>query len=543
MRARGSTLASVLLVLMVAVTLTFVVAQASLTHLQFATGIDNREHARNLAESAINQALGQVLDSDAYGKNRAGGSFVKVTDPQYPAGSYGYLTFNKTEAALERTWWSTNNLGDGSELGDRRPVPPSTVHLVGVGRCGDVQQTVEVLYYRPPYPKALTCTGPINSTGGLYVAALESGAAYPGSPTAIPPNDAERGSIHSNATGNKAIELGAGCNITGNVGAAGQIVLDPTVVVGGEVRADANPQPVPDFDVDRMIYNVADVSNSLSLSGSTSALTVDWYAGSTGNLDVNGDLTLKDGVLWVKGDLKVSGCIKGNGLVLVKGNVTADAGSNLDAQNLVALAASGDVRLHAADQNNFYFQGLVYSEGNIEARQITVLGTVIANGSPGKGRLDLDRVTAVATGIKVQQLMRGIPETARKEKNGVTTEGPYPGQVVVSTPKFAADGKTLKYDVRVRSFAAPTVDQTWSDLDYEPAIDIGRQYNGEKNNQFGGRPRPQVPPMPNAKAVGDTVYRRTDASRILSPDGVINLNLNNLLSPSDRARILLWNTL
>lgn len=550
MRARGSTLASVLLVLMIAVTLTFVVAQASMTHLQFAAGLDNRQHARNLAESAIHQALAQILESEGYGKNRAGANFIKVTDPRYPQGAYGYLTFNKGEAALERTYWSTNNLSGGSDVGDRRPVPSSTVHLVGVGRCGDTQQTVEILYYRPPYPKALTSTGPINATGGLQVAAMQDGATYPGSPATIPVDDAERGSIHSNASGPKAIELGPGCNITGNVAASGQILLDPSVVVGGEVRADSNPQPVPNLNVQAMIDGVDQVPNTQSLAGSTGSLTIDWYAGSTGDLTINGDLTLQDGVLWVKGNLHVNGCIKGYGLVLVDGDAQADTGSELDAQNLVALAATGDVQLHATDQNRFYFQGLIYSEGNIDARQITVLGTIIANGSPGKGRLDLDRVTAVATGVKVQQIMRGIPMQAyredKKQPNGIEKPGPFPNQPVVATPKLGPDGKTVTFDLRIRDFdKMPAADYNWKDLEKEAGNNIGRSFGNEPKDAYvpKGTPRPPVPKIAHNEAVCDTVYRTINLSDKLDPAGVLNLDLNNVLSTADRSRILLWNNL
>lgn len=539
---RGSTLSSVLLVLMVAVTLTFVVAQSSVVHLQFATSLDNRQHARNLAESAVNEGLARVLDSEAFGKNRAAGSAIRVEGGSYPQDAYGYLTFNKGEAAAENTCWSTNNLGDGNDAGDRRPVPSSTVHLIGVGRCGNITQTVEVLYYRPPYPKALSATGPINATADLVVTGLRGGATYPGSPASIPENDRESGSIHSNATGAKAVDLGPGCNITGNVGASGQVKLDPSVRVGGEVRSDTNPQPVPNFDVEALIDQVDQVHATQLLTGSTGALTVDWFAGSEGPLDINGDLHLKDGVLWVKGNLHVTGRIHGNGFVLVKGDVKVDSGSTLEAKNVVALAATGDVALRAADKSSYYFQGLVYSEGDLEARDITVLGGMIANGPPGKGKLNLEHVNAIATSVTVNDLYAGDPfgsfqGDADAWPGGPFDKGPFPEVQVRANLRFKPDGSKV-VDVNVVVFQSTTSNvikwnHWYRDMTYDEAHALGWRIHQDDSS---------LPDYPHNDTTGDSFIRAAALAWRNPPARQLKLSVNNLLSPAEKSRILLWNS-
>jgi len=526
---RGSTLSSVLLVLMVAVTLTFVVAQSSVVHLQFATSLDNRQQARNLAESAVNEGLAKVLEAEAYGKDRAAGSAIRVQGGNYPPGAYGYLTFNKGEAASENTFWSTNNLGTGNDPGDRRPVPVSTVHLVGVGHCGNITQTVEVLYYRPPYPKALAATGPINATGDLVVTGMKPGRVYPGSPAAISEADRERGSIHSNATGAKAVELGPGCNVTGNVGASGQILLDPSVRVGGEVRPDSNPQPVPDFDVDALIAQTQTVFQTQLLSGSEGTLTVDWFSGCNGPLQINGDLIMKDGVLWVKGNLHVTGHIQGDGIVLVKGDVQVDSGSTMDAKNLVALAASGNVSLTAADKSTHFFQGLVYSEGDVQARDITVLGGLIANGPPGKGKMELERVNCVATTVEIGDVFHGVAD-------GVFKDPRSPGnsytdvQIYVNLHKLPDGSK--RFDVRVKDYTM-NLDHTWKNLTLQEAHDLGGRIH---------RDDPSLPNFTHNETTGDTFTRSVNMANRNPPEGQLKLSLNNLLSPADKARVLLWNS-
>ena len=145
-----------------------------------------------------------------------------------------------------------------------------------------------------------------------------------------------------------------------------------------------------------------------------------WFAHSPQPLSISGDLDLNGSVLCVEGALDVSGAITGTGFVLVDGDVTvADGGSDVTGSDQIALAASGDIVLKARSPEGDYFKGLIYSEGNVETRDITVVGALVVNGKRGKaGSVKLDNVRMVYDPAGVSLNLRG-PQGFVKENGGV----------------------------------------------------------------------------------------------------------------------------
>lgn len=524
---RGSALGTTVILTSLSLLMLFLMGQMCLFHLQFSSEVERRQLALNLAESAINEGLAALLADETYGGD------VTVTHPDYPEGSSGKLTFAKTGA------WSTNNLkktvnADGWE----RVVPPSAAHLVGTGKVGDVVEVVEAIYVRPPFPKALLASGPIEAKGHLSVSGVAAGA---------PADSRLPGSISSNSASTDAsrpaIKIGPSCSISGDVSAPGLIQIDPAAHVGGAISSNAGPQPVPQLDVPTLISRVRGATGTQALAGTVGPTTVDWFSGCTGSLRVEGDLLLKDGVLWVEQDLVITGGIQGQGLVLVKGNVEIQAGMALGAQNLVALAAGGDVTLRGQDRSSYYFQGMVYTEGNLIAREITVLGSVVSNG----GGIELENVNLVQTAGSVET-NHGIPQRSLfYDPNKPPGTPPDQKDTYLSiSPAWDPASQQYRYTVHVLcTNPKRLVNQTWADLLDDPSA----------------KPNAVTPPGQQPKTVQQLAYDiyndnpavdgnagtrdtllKTLAKVRANPTApeVMTLSLNNVLAPSDRARVLLW---
>ncbi len=523
MRRRGASLATVLLLLAVLSVLVFTVAQSSILHLFFSTEVDSRQHARNLAESAIARALAEVLQNETYGATHQPGQAITVTGPV--AGSTGYLSFNQGEASGQGSPYSTNNLaGAGSVPGDHCAVPRGVLHLMGTGRVGQVVQTVEVMYYRPPYPKGLASSGPI-AAEALSLMGLPAGVPYPGQPA-----DRLPGSLFSNNRGTPAIDLKAGSDITGDVASPGTISLQPGVRVAGEVRPGSGPQPIPDFDLAAMVGRAKTVAGTKYIEGVVGPQTVDWYTGSTTGVTIGGDLTLDNGVLWVDGSLTVQGAIKGKGVVLARDRITLIGGASFRADNAVALACGQELDLRGGGQADHFFQGVLYSEKSIQASDLTVLGCAVANSpDPAAGGIDLKNVTVVQTPDGAGNAV-GVPALVQM----VQDRGPRPntnrgGGGISITPKFDPyTGKLMdSHDVHIY-MPADNYDKTWRNLTYHQVKALAKRLY----DKHGA--------VPHNQSTYDTIHKLVD-DIWANPQGyVIWLAPNNLLPPAEKSHMLLW---
>lgn len=391
----------------------FTMVAMAFFHMRFSTVVVNQRSARNMAESALATALTEVWKNSEYGTERAPHHTVHLKSSTGDDAE-GFLTFNQGKAADLGVPFSTNNfMSDASvEGGTGQVVPESTVHLVALGECRGSRYKAEVLYYVPPYPNALASSGPIVSSGGLLVAGIptvEKATEINGA-DGLDRDQLEPGHVVSNSSNGSAIQIGPESEIRGDVVAVGGIKIGNPVEILGEVRPNAGAQNVPELGIDDIFTKLAavdsrDVHHDTQMDDET---TIDYFTEATVPLTVKGDLILDGGVLYCQDDLTVWGQVRGNGAIFSRGDVKIDSGADLSASDQIALVAKGSLELHGTDQNDQFFNGLVYSEEEILADNITIIGAAVVNGDEDS-LLQLDNVSLIKSPVSTT-LVIGLPE-------------------------------------------------------------------------------------------------------------------------------------
>lgn len=604
---RGVALGTVLLCLVALTLVLFTAASAAISHLRFAESVTAGNHARNLAESALAQTMSRLIQSD-YTFGRSVGDRVTVT-LEGVAGAEGEVSFDPGEFA---TGFSTNNLDkDAARTGaGGRQVPGRTIHVVARGRCGSAERWVECLYYRPPFPDGLACTGKVDARS-VYLTGVRRAADYVGGdPAQIAYKETVPANIFSNSASRgplPAASVSGQSTVTGSVGAVGSVSVTPECSIEGEILAGSEPRAIPDLRLDEKFSIVEE--NNVPLPSSSSGdlrLEPNFFALASGGLQVDGDLDMNGSVLLVKGgDLRVSGGIKGTGIILSEGDVIIrDGRSQLSTKEQVAIGCKGDFKLQAESPEGNYFQGLVYAEGDIEAKDITVVGAIVANGKNGAaGDVKLDNVrfiynpgsmeivavppfTAgcsidgkwyhssysalirpgdeprewvvdVWTGIQlaplprrsekltVAQLRDGSPLTWRETHLQTSTFTPQEERFRTTGGLFEFYGPwEMGSDLAFAHYWAHdqglSVAARWLDGQKSLGGDGATWYS---RMSLASDANPHGPDRPDGEVMAAEVfdtYRRATDSQ--TPSGVLHFNLNNLLAElgPNTARILLW---
>lgn len=374
--------------------LTFAFSGLSITNLGLLKHEENAMIAENLARSVVAQAIEKIVAEPEFGVERPG-VVLEIHQPSAPDTSYGYLAFDTEQARAREVRYSTNNIqGTVAVNGDAESVPAQAVHLVGVGQCGNVRRTAEVVLTVPPYPYALAAAGTIRAEGGLTVSSVE---AYPEGPV-IPDEQLRPADLVSNSTAEEAIFLSANTRVGGDVRAVGHVVLDPdapadSIEIQGEIQSFAGEAAIPDFEL----------SDFDPLERAHETLVRDSYSQDTtlsgavrrdGDLTINGELELDNGLLYVDGDLTVNGNLTGTGILAVSGNVSVRAGTDFRGESKLAILSAADVRLQGSGPQGSYVQGLVWTKGNFSADQVTVAGHLVATGSEAEVTLKDSRIVS-----------------------------------------------------------------------------------------------------------------------------------------------------
>lgn len=402
---RGVSLGTVLLCMVALTLILLTAATAAVSHLRFATAQENTDHARNLAEAALAETLTRLIETDfAFGKDGKDGTVparIEVTIPDLP-GASGVVTFDTGELGFLRGYSLNNTETDAAVAGAGGiTVPGRAVHVLARGRSGTAERWVECVYYRPPFPDGLVCTGIADARSVFMAAVRQTGAYVGGDPRAIPAEDVLPANIFSNSrgrAGRPGVVVSGVSTVTGSVGAVGRVQVDPGCDIGGEILPNSEFREIPDLRLDEK-FSIVEENNSL-VSSSAGNLTLEpnFFVRAEGGLQVGGDLDMNGSVLLVKGgDLRVSGGIKGTGIILGERDIEIrDGRTNLESSEQVAIGCRGSFRLRAEAPENNYFHGLIYAEGDIEAKDITVVGAVVGNGQGGRnGDVTLDNVRFV----------------------------------------------------------------------------------------------------------------------------------------------------
>ncbi len=390
--SRGAGIASALIVAALILTLGFTVAGVSFHHLNVSTRISNAQIAQDLAESALAKTIERIQERESSTKRldfgADGSETVTVHLEMAPEGSRGVVSFDKSylEAqnfGLER---SVNNLASDFSIpaDDGRQVPGEAVYLVGYGVCNGVERRVETIVHIPRFPYSVASHGSIRGTD-LFVASLKEGSELPsGGPP--DPENLLPGNLVTNSEGGDSALVFEGDNvIKGDLQSASGVDLSGgTTKVEGETRTFAGKVELPKLDVSSYAPNPSDPATRVGLSSVENRLEINsrtLYDNPSTPLIVTNGLTLNGGLLYVNGDLTVTGGITGKGAVVATGKIDLSGAGRLSSDNLTALLAGGDITIDGGtgSPDSAIFEGLIYTEGNLKAQNLTLIGVFVAN--------------------------------------------------------------------------------------------------------------------------------------------------------------------
>lgn len=391
---RGTSLAGAVCVISIALLAALTVGTSASLQTQLVQHSENVQIASLLADSALQQGIAELMRAPGWGTNNERIEFAGPVDR-----SRVLLTFDKNAGVP----FSTNNptgsplLGwSGSRLLSQHQVPEHRVHLVAVAECRNARRLREALVYVPNYTVSLASTGKVHLTNSVVgslknVQDLNEVDAHP---ELLGPGD-----LATNSDLGDSVVLSQASRVTGNVQSRGDVSLDSGSSVGGEVRQHHSETELPHFNFDEYDparSNPNDPGTGPPLHyeelspGGHGAQNLVGLVRCEGSVTFTDDLHLDNCLLYVTGDLRVRGGIRGTGAVIVKGRTTVEGGASLTSDDNVALLSRGDVSLLGTQGHPYQFQGLVYTRGNFMARYFTVVGGFVADGSvPGTGNVDL----------------------------------------------------------------------------------------------------------------------------------------------------------
>lgn len=391
-RSRGASLGLALSLIALAMLAAFTLAASSSANLQVTQRVENTQVASHLAQSAVQRAIASLMANNAWQGP------VDLTGPG--PDSEAHLTFQPGAAP-----YSTNNSDEtrpsgwsGSRVLPGGQVPPQKVHLVAVGRCRNVTRTVEAVVHIPNFTVSVASNGRVVLENSLVGSLKEPAdlARLASEPELLGPGD-----LATNSAQAGAVTLDRNSRVTGNVQSVGTVSVLNGSRVDGEVRAPWSQADLPAFDLDEYDPENSGALNFQSLPGGV--LTSQDLVGLVRCEDttrIAGDLRLDNALLFVEGDLIVEGGLVGTGAVMVTGATTIRGGVNLTSDDSIALLGEGNVTLEGDRPDTYEFHGIIYTAGNFTARNFTIVGSFIANGTaPGTGNIELHDSRAYFTNV------------------------------------------------------------------------------------------------------------------------------------------------
>ena len=376
----GVNLGTTMLVMAIVMTMLFGLVGVGIQHVQFLRAMANSDMALQLARSAVSQSIYCLIDQEDYGVNPTGAT-VKVLPSAGPAGAGGELTFDPSVGPGDGVPISTNNLAGNNSVNatDGVMVPAACARLVGVGFCGGVTRRVEAYLAMPPFPYAVATNGPLAGEALLVGGVTSAPNGTVPDLTQLQPAD-----VLSNA----AISFGPATNVTGDVVAVGNVVESSGVEIHGVIKQGQAIASLPAFNLTTYDPAVSGVMfNALGSSVFSAARTYSSVGVVRAPADVSflGGLTLQDAVLFVNGNLTVNGGLAGSGLVVATGGVNLTGCSNLvgaqGAQSGLAVLAGGNLTVSGSGPLASYFQGILFTQGCCVASNVTVIGSLVCNGT------------------------------------------------------------------------------------------------------------------------------------------------------------------
>lgn len=378
-RAAGSSLALVLWVSVLILVLGLVLSSLATSHLQYSSRLESQMKAEAAAEAVIALGLERVQKTPEFGVE---------PEPEHSLdiqleGARGRLSFHPGTCSTWEIPLSESNRFhvDSTVAQDGSLIPARSIRLIGVGEAGSARRTVEVILQIPEFPYAIASTGQVVSDGALVVGSVES---LDELEDGVANDELGPGDMVSN----HSITLSGDAFISGRVKSHGRISLSESVKISGQIDEFSDKVELVDLDV---AGSRPDSSEPL-IGSFTDVVVTDSRHYNGPSLLISNGLRLNQGVLYVNGDLHVSGGLSGEGALIVNGELTVDGGAAFAADDQIAILAAGDVRIAGEGQNSSIFQGLIYSGGDLYAENTTLLGVFVANGEGDRGQVHLKDV-------------------------------------------------------------------------------------------------------------------------------------------------------
>ncbi|MEW6284555.1 MAG: hypothetical protein AB1758_38425, partial [Candidatus Eremiobacterota bacterium] len=208
-------------------------------------------------------------------------------------------------------------------------------------------------------------------------------------------------------------------------------------------------------------------------------MDVAYYSGDS--VEYCGSVQMKNAFLFCEKDVVIYGGMRGVGAIVALGDVTLHGDSVLDATDRLCIMAGGKITIRGSGN---YFTGILYAQGGIDARNLTVAGNVIANNptQPELAGALLDQVTIVSTeeapvlNFTVQTFERSdVVHTGGGQLPFVVGGGGFPG----------ADGRThdqflpphSRTPEMISATLNATFDQLWSPGAQSPGAALSMPFN------------------------------------------------------------------
>ncbi|HXE73676.1 MAG TPA: hypothetical protein VNO81_13525 [Candidatus Nitrosotenuis sp.] len=354
----------------------FAMALAALVTSQYRLASRSAHNARafEAAQAGLAQAIYQMsLDPD-YGR-----SGERLTGSVSSQGDTYSVSFDPAGAEP----WSVNNLRNPSSVPGYggQAVPPYTARVIATGQVAgssSFRRRIQAVLAFPAFPYALAASRQIRSGAGLRVQGAASLA------EALAGRYDQEGNLYSGGDFPNSIHLGDGCLVSGRARTPGGVRLGLGSIVQGGVEEDIEPEDLPQLDITS--FDNRDFEETVTQSPGSYALP----QALNGSIRVPGDLALLSGgvltsaYLYVDGDLTCSGPLTGTGTIFTTGRTELRGGANLLVNTGIAIFSQGDLEVQGGVAGTQYFQGLLYSLGDVRLRdRLTVLGSVLAAGPGG----------------------------------------------------------------------------------------------------------------------------------------------------------------
>ena len=378
---RGA-IAAVMLASLVALSLLFVMAAGAVSQLRFTSHADNAQRAKALAEAAIETTIARLRQDLTFGQASGLLETMPAAEVRVQHGNaVGLLSFHESKAEELEIPVSLNNVdSDAPEEGWRdRVIPSEAVQLVAVGTCGGVSRTVEAVLHVPRFPYVVSSSGQFSSDGPLVLGVLPDGT----DPAQLSLDDLLPGHLASNSS----VEVRGEAVISGDVNAVESITMVDPATVRGLRKPNSSPIPLAQVRVTNYQPNPAITETFV---GSTDPVELAGFYQGSGQVTTS-SLDLQGAVLYVDGNLHVTGGVSGKGAVICTGTITIDGTTALVSDQKIALLSQGDVTLNGHGA----FHGVVYTEGNLNSSGVKLIGALIANSTSNQGAINLQDTGAV----------------------------------------------------------------------------------------------------------------------------------------------------